>query len=518
MKIVKGNNRPYFLALCIFGISFLFQSRNIFLEPYNAYEIRQWETYAVIRDYAVNNTPFLSPRASQIYSPEHKPEERYFLLDFPLYSYTSALVARITGVSFFPARLVNSIATAATTVVLFSIAVFLTHKKSIAILAAIIFNTAAATAFLSVAVQPDMFMLLFLTAAWYTLLRRSKNDLWYGLMFTTIAVLLKTYTLLILVPTISYQLWTTKDKRYLWYFIIPPLAYSGWILQKLGTDSFTWWWIPAPQSIWWDRQAYSTSFLAGIRHTNAIAYIRETVQRLFSGGILTAPQFILMCIGIITLRKKHGAASRQLLLYFIGSVCFFFAVLRGNNLHVYYPLPLAPMAAIATAYGLIVTVDLLRHLLFSDSLQKQYRGICLGILMLVGLYIHVAYTHVRTVTLLRQHEIYRFAANWTKSQTIVPPGATIALFHEEASPVFLAMMNRVGWPLKYQNITCPDHEATLRQLQPDYIIIYALTHNAPEDMNWIDDQTLISCLQHITGSQPLFSKQRITVFRYPRKE
>ncbi len=472
-----------FLIL-IFVFSILFQSRHLFIPAFTSYDWRQWDTYAVIKNFRAEGMNIANPRTNQIYIEAPNPNERLFLLDFPIYTYLSALLTFLVGVSPLAPRIINLIAAGAISIILFRTVKTLKFGDMAAMLSVIFINISPLFQFSASSIQPDMLMFAFFS--YWTYLLLTKNDFQpVGLISLSIATLIKPYMFLIALPNLIYDYLNDRhNKKHLSILFIPPFLYSLWLLRGFSSQS---------GNYWYTAQTWVVTFINSWNF-NLWKITFELVIKIMT-TIVTLPIIFLAALGL----TKTNTTKIRFLLLILGFLINILIFIPGNYNHAYYQLPILFPLCLLAGIGLS-TLNLKRDILAIIILATF--GICLYAIPSGRFY----------KELFKQHHIYQKLNNWQFTQTIVPPGKTVIYFNDEVSPVLLNMMGRNGWTYKIQGDDCDTQIQRIHKIKPDYALIfnsYISTLNKEEQSN---DANLIDCLIQFRKTGPIYKDIFITVF------
>ncbi len=472
-------SKSNFLLLFIFVLSVIFQGRNIFIKPFTAYDWRQWDTFSVVRNFRLEGMNPLNPRTNEIYIKKDNPNERLFLLDFPIYSYMAALISYALGLSSFSLRIINIISGAVIAMMLFKSIAELTGNPKAGIISVLLLNLSPLFQFANISMQPDMLMLLFFTMSIYFLLKEKINHpLATGLL--TLSVLIKPYILIIVLPLIVYRFLKTKDIKFLFYIAIPLLASTLWLFRGLTSES---------GNYWYSAQLWVLTLV----NTWGFDLLRITAEmfRNISISILTIPIVILSVLGLARINRD---LRKMILLLLLGFLIFLLLFIPGNFNHLYYQLPL------------LIPVYFLASLGISSLTHKEL------VLLVLALPVYVYPSKMLYENLFKQHQLYLDLNNWPFEQKVIPEGKTIIYYNDEQSPVILNMMGRNGWIYEIRNSDCNTERDRVRDLNPDYVLIFNNFINRENKMEISDDTKIVKCFSDITNGMPKYQDQNITVF------
>jgi hypothetical protein len=485
------------IPILLVVFSLVFHGRHLFIAPFNGYEWRQWDTFAVIRNFTQEGMNFFTPRTNQIYSNTHEPDERLFLLDVPIYSYTVSALSGLFGLTIQTARAVNITLAALTTFLVYLYIKKLEYPTGIAAVAGILLNLSPLFQFSAISVQPDMLMLTLLVSTLLFLVHAPKQHVFMSLCTLILVTLIKPYNYLILLPLLIHTFRTSKEKLFLLHILLPPLLYIGWFTSYETSPS---------QMYWWGRQTWSLS-APNLWHYNLPLIASQTLQKL-SETVLTIP-VVMIAIFSLFLPKKRPMYI-HLWLYVAGFFIFFFLLLPGNFVHVYYQLPLLP--AIATLCALTLH-DGVQHV------KKTWKKnpvlvplICFAVLM-TGSWFTLSASKPLYTELFEQHAMYTTLGSWPFIQTIIPKDKTVMLYQKEISPVLLNMMDRNGWVDTYYPLDCTQEKMRLQRISADYIMIFRLYHDKPRDMKILDDTALKTCLETLSVSPAIYETPYISIYQ-----
>jgi 4-amino-4-deoxy-L-arabinose transferase-like glycosyltransferase len=162
----------------------------------------------------------------------------------PLYSYISAGFAEITGVSFFPLRLVSYFSVLLTFIVLFKIVKDKTGSRYWAFISAGLYAAMFKTGgfWFDIARVDSLFILLFIVSIYYLL---KKDKLYYAVIagiFAALSFLTKQSVVFMLFPIVIW-LFIYRRKAALYYFSTLMVISVGVSLYfNVKTDGWYWFW------------------------------------------------------------------------------------------------------------------------------------------------------------------------------------------------------------------------------------------------------------------------------------
>ena len=162
----------------------------------------------------------------------------------PLYTYISAGIAEITGVSFFPLRLVSYISVLLTLILLYKIVKDKTKESYWAIIAAGLYAAMYKVGgfWFDIARVDSLFILFFFASIYYLL--KNEKPLYAILagLFAALSFLTKQSVVFMLFPIVLY-LFIYERRKALWYFstlMIVSVAVS--LYFNIKTDGWYWFW------------------------------------------------------------------------------------------------------------------------------------------------------------------------------------------------------------------------------------------------------------------------------------
>lgn len=473
------------VLILVFVFSLLFQSRHLTTPAFTAYDWRQWDTFSVIRNFRAEGMNILEPRTNQIYVNEPKPNERLFLLDFPIYTYLSSLMTFLVGVSPIAPRIINLLSAGVVSALLFAVIKKIKFGNIAAISAVILLNIAPLFQFSTSSIQPDMFMLSFFSY-WLYLFLTKKDHKPLGLTALSIAVLIKPYMFLVALPALIWDYLNDKgNKKHLFIIFIPPFLYCLWLLRGLFSQS---------GNYWYQAQTWVITFI------NSWSFnLSEITLKLFIKVITTIVTIPILFLAIKGLRTITHSSTKFYLL-FLGFLINILIFIPGNFNHAYYQLPiLFPIYLLA---GIGITA-------FKVNKDIWY----LVVLITIGAYLYLIPSGKFYKELFNQHNIYLKLKDWQFTQTAIPTGKTVIYFNDEVSPVLLNMMGRNGWVYKIADETCDAQIEKITKMKPDYALIFNSYIGITNTEKQSEDSRLIKCISEFTKSTPKYKDDYITVFK-----
>ncbi len=472
------------LLAVVFVLSLLFQSRNIFIPPFTQYDWRQWDTFAVVRNFRLEGMNLFKPHTNQIYIESADVNQRLFLLDFPIYTYLSALLTYITGVNPITLRILDILLAASTSVIVFKISQNLVNDTKTGIISVVLLNLSPIFQFSSNSMQPDILMILFFSLVLLFLLRKEDELNTTSLVFLSLGVLIKPYILIFFLPILIYKYYKTHDFKYLLHMIIPSVLYILWLVRGATSESGKYWYTA---QLWVG--TFTNSWNFDISRTTFDLLTRITVS------ILTIPILLVTTLGFKKLTKD---LQIKFSLIFIGFLIYLGLFIPGNYNHIYYQLPILIPIYVLAAIGVMNLIS-----------NKNYLK-AIGLLIL-SIPFYILPSNNLYKELFRQHAIYQDLNNWQFQQKIIPAGNSVIYFNAEGSPVMLNMLGRNGWVYRF-DLSCDQVEIKIRNIKPDYALIFSRYIDTSNHEQKSDDNQILKCLKEFTKSVPIYRDEYMTVF------
>lgn len=367
------------LMIILIGIALRLYGINIPLV--DSHQVRQAQTAMMTRNLYEDNMDIFHTRLDIFGN-----FDGHIIMEFPLMHGITALLYYLFGVHDIIGRLVN---------VAFSIgAMFLMYglarrflSKTGAFAALTLYAISPMNIFFSRAFMPESSMMFFMIGAMYFILKWLEDQTFIlyltAILFAACVCLAKPTAGIIFFPIVVS--WFFKYKRALF------MRFDFWFYMFLATMPLILWGVYANHFN--ARQSYIPFGFGGnwielIRTRGIINHWFTTHFYTFVGGsviflLLTPLGFIGAIIGI--LRAWNDARNKVLYIWFVTIIIYFFVLAGVNNGHIYYHLPLLPLAVIFFGYAL---EGISAKYLFIKKLFERktiiWMGTGLSLLLLVG--------------------------------------------------------------------------------------------------------------------------------------
>lgn len=284
----------------------------------------------------------------------------YLIMEFPLMHGISALLYYLFGVHEIIGRLVSVVFSVGAMFLMYGLArKFLSVAGTFAALALYVFSPM--NIFFSRAFMPESSMMFFMVGAIYFILKWLDKQalILYvaAIIFAAFACLTKPTAAIIFAPILTAWFlkysWNLFKRFDFWLYMLlatVPLilwgAYANYFNAKIPYCTFS----------------YADSWIEIIRTRGVISYWFSPKFYTFVGGsiillLLTPLGFIGAATGVFYARRGN---RREILYFWLGAVIVYFYALSGIHCsHIYYQLPLLPVAVIF--FGFTVEWLLSKH-------------------------------------------------------------------------------------------------------------------------------------------------------------
>ena len=432
---------------------------------------RQADTAAIARNYATNGYHLLAPQVDW-----GGQTPGYVESEFPLYSYSLALLYAVFGVYDWLGRPLTAITSAGAVAALYGLALAL-YDRRVAAYAALALALLPFSIYFGRTVMPDTLMLLTAILAIWTfyrwLERRSAGRFAVALLCGILAPLAKTPNLLICSVPLAYLAWVYRPPRATW----AALAVYGLCFA-------------VPSLLW-------------MRHARALPLDPHVSfgigEKLFDTTLLRDPQFYLLIgrssvrdvltmaglpffvVGLVSApaaidqmahddRHTPALARRLPQAWLLGVLVFLCASAAGVAGQDYYMLPLAGPGALLIGVGLARGQRYLAALVAASHNQHNSRLFLLWLKRLVptlGLICIAAFSFVRVAPLYQTTDFYRTLGR--RVDLALPAGERVGVIAPAVSEI-LYYAGRRGWRLD-SGVLVPGGLSSLPPLGVRYLLI-----------------------------------------------
>lgn len=408
---------------------------------------RQADTAAIARNYAANGYRLLYPQVDW-----GGLTPGYVESEFPLYSYSLALLYGMFGVHEWLGRALSAAAGAGAVAALYGLALALFNRRA-ALYAGLALALMPFPVYFGRAVMPDTLMLLTAILAIWTFLRwlerRSAGRMAAALLCGALAPLAKTPNLLIVAVPLAYLAWVYRPPRAAW----PALAAYALCFA-------------APSLLW-------------LRHAQRLPLDPQLSfgigEKLFDLTLLRDAQFYLI-VGrasvydittaagapffVAGLKPDRGDGAPRWLphAWLLGVLIFLCVGAAGFAGQEYYILPLAAPAA------LLIGVGIERVHSVVDRRAGRLVGLATAV---VGVLLIAALSFARAAPLYRTVDFYQTLGR--RVDLALPPGERVGVIAPAVSEV-LYYSGRRGWRLD-PGVIVPGGLTSLPPLGVRYLLI-----------------------------------------------
>lgn len=344
------------------------------------YPSRQIQTADIARNFFKTDLNIFHPAVSY-FGKDSTP----FLIEFPGYNYSVALVYLVFGVHEVIGRLVSVLAWLISIIFIYKIASYLGSKTS-ANIACLFYTFSPLSVLISRSFQPDQLMITFSIAGIYYFLKWNKKDNFISLLlsaiFISVSVLLKLPSVIFtFLPIVLFVLINNKNrvKPLLIYFtcvLLPTLLWYGYAYFQKQSSAIT-------------SGGFSLSTWFGFDVFLNPNYYKNIFS--FEYNLVLLPIGIcLFVLGVFYKLKR----TQKFLYFWLGSVIIYFLVFNKHAMtHEYYHLPFLSVAVLfigiagekvwravrANIISKVVLVSILSLTLFIlmmiPALQRAYKPI-----------------------------------------------------------------------------------------------------------------------------------------------
>ena len=378
MKVLNFFKKPFvtYIALLLIFILGFFVRLYHFNGPIADWmSWRQADTAAVTRNFVKEGFTPLYPKfdAENSLNEGSVPNpHRYFFAEFPLYNILS-----YEGFIHFGhftieewGRLVTIFFASLTAVALYFLVIQYSSRR-VGLFAAFIYAFLPYNIYYGRAILPDSMYVFFSVVALFLVTLWTRYDkVWLSILAgigLALAILLKPYALVLLLPVAYLVFWKWKKKTFskpeFYLFVI--LGLVPYLLWKIHIDQY-----PEGQ--------FATAWLYNEGHIRFTgAYFRWLIYDRMNRLIFATGGFVLFWIGIIS-----GSTKREGLFYYLWLLAifgFFVVIAKGNVTHDYYQMPLVPIGVIFIAKGLDYIIS--RNTLFYQRVINIVVAVSLVMMM-----------------------------------------------------------------------------------------------------------------------------------------
>lgn len=291
---------------------------------------RQADTAAVTRNFVTEGFNPFYPKGDDMSRISEHPTpnlNRYRFVEFPIYNMVVYPFYLLGGVDEKYHRLVSILFSLGSVIFLFLLAKKYVGEK-IALLAAFIFTTLPFNVFFSRTTLPEPTLVFFALGMMYFV---DQRNLWWGLIFTSIAFLIKPWAIFFAIPLILCA-WPFRRKQ----ILLALLAITPFILWRL-------WIIQNPAGI-----PASNWLLNGDEIRFRPAFWWWIISERIGREILGVTGAFLFFLGFI-MRPKNGNYFMHI--WALSLFLYFVIFATGNVRHDYYQVIFVPVASIFLAKG-----------------------------------------------------------------------------------------------------------------------------------------------------------------------
>jgi hypothetical protein len=265
----------------------------------------------------------------------------------PLYFYLSSWVSELTGIGFFPLRLVSFISTLSILLFTFLIVKNETNNKPVSIISAGLFAACFEISgfWFDLARVDSLFLALFVISFYLLISFNNKSSLIFSGIFAALSFLTKQTAFIILVPLVLYIIY---DKRWnCLYYIIPLITISSGISLYMNYISDGWyyhWLVEIPAGHQWIYYKIVSFWIIDIFKPLALSFFIgiSFLYIIFSGNkrrfILYTALFVGLFLCAWSSRIHLGGYDNVLMPAFFGITLLFglglnelLSVISGNK-------------------------------------------------------------------------------------------------------------------------------------------------------------------------------------------
>ncbi|NOK58331.1 MAG: hypothetical protein GFH27_549279n137 [Chloroflexi bacterium AL-W] len=463
----------FWLPIAIFAFAFLIRAYGLTAPLLDYHSWRQADTAAIARNFVLSGYQWMYPQVDW-----GGATPGYVESEFPLYSFSLALLYGIFGEHVWLGRLITVVASAMSVVALYGLV--RKHTDVViypALYAAVLLALMPFAIYFGRTVMPDSFMLLTaILALWsfaHWLQQPTPARFGVALLLGALAPLAKTPNLAILVIPLAYLVWSVRTQRRLWpfflaygcVFVVPSLLWMGHA-RGLPLDPHLSFGIGEKLfelRLLIDPQFYVLLFRWGIENLVTLVGI----PLLILGMVPIKKQFLHS--GII---QTHEVSDNQTHVRFLphawllGCVLFLLAGAAGVVEQDYYILPLAGPLAWFMGIGLYRGQGL-----FEQYIGRMSNGLIqpegVWFVPVVSLALFAAMSFTRIAPFYQTADFYQTLGQ--RVDLALPEGERVGVIAPAVSEI-LYYGQRQGWRLD-AGVIVP---GGLASLQPDLGVRYVL--------------------------------------------
>lgn len=438
MASIKKQNqqkpRKNKLIFFILALAFIVRTYKLYSPLADWHSWRQVDTASVAVEYVKNGIDLLHPKYLDLSNiPSGKDNlEGYRMVEFPLVSGLVALVDNILPQDIeihVLYRIFSIIFSLGSTYFLYKL-VNLLESKKLAHISALIFALLPFNIFYSRSVLPEISLVFFSLLGMYSITAyfKSKNksiynpDFWTGAVSLSVALLIKPYALIFMLPLMYLGLKNTgikllKDaKTYLFLSIIltPLILWRFWIQQfPEGIPAFMW-----------------------LLNGNNIRFKGAFFRWIFAEriGKLILGYWGIFLLGLGFLKKSKSAFFFW---WMISILVYLFTFATGNVQHDYYQIILIPIISIYLAKGVVFLLEAPKKLKISRIKSYTLLTITSVFALAFSWYEIRGYFNINNPAIV---EAGQFVDKNTPDDALI-----IAPYMGDTA--FLYQTNRRGWPI-----------------------------------------------------------------------
>jgi Dolichyl-phosphate-mannose-protein mannosyltransferase len=373
-EVLTGRKQWIFIFIITIGI--LLRLYGITAPLLDSHQLRQTQTAMMAKNIYADNMNIFKTRLDFVGD-----KSNYIIFEFPLMHGISALLYNIFGVHDVIGRLVSVAFSIGALFMIYGLARYFLSIDA-ALVALTVYTLSPMDIFFSRAFMPEssaMFLSIAAMYFFYQWIDKGKPFAYYLSIFcVSLGCISKPPAGLVLAPIfvtcfINYS-WNVFKRLSFWcYFTLPPAVFISWAMyanyiNAQGTN--------APYSSSW------ISILGNIQH---ITYYWFKFDFYFFIGssifllLLTPLGFIGMGIGLFSINNKN----KKIILYaWAATIIGYFLILStATSGHIYYHLPLLPLAAILAGYA---STRLINNSVLIERIKYNKLVISLILIVLIG--------------------------------------------------------------------------------------------------------------------------------------
>lgn len=394
---------------------------------------RQVDTVAVTQIYSQNGFDFLHPRYFDVSSTQsgRANPQGYRMVEAPIYNSISLAFHNIFHQNIeISSRLVSVALSLLSGLFIFLFVFQTTHLFLPSIFSLFIFMVLPFNVYYSRTTLPEPTAVFFMTLALYSF---SKN-IYFSALALALAILVKPYTAIILLPTILVI--NKKNYKLIFFGFISLLPFVLW---RLWISQFP---QGIPVSNWLLNNGNTTTFPAWF-HGYDLSFLNKLValrphwwywlfQDRLANLILGVYGIIPLFLGLAYQRKHSQAISISLLL---GIILYFIVVAQGNIQHDYYQVLIIPSLSIICGLG---------NFYIFQIIFKNYFLKISSLIIIFALSTYFSYHKVKEYYKINNPNIITAGQKVDK----VTPKDSIVIAPYNGDTAFLYQTNRFGFPIE----------------------------------------------------------------------